>query len=473
MNYHTNNVTENRFYSTVKPGWKLPGILALLVAIGFAGCDQITSTDQEVDELEEAVGPYEQERTSPLSSGDVDGEAVFIDMNENTAMDLAETIAGNGIENITNVSFTGDEKSGGTFEFSGDHDVIGLSSGVSLSSGKVSSAEGPNENSATSTGFGNDGDDDLSALAGITTFDAAVLEFDFEVPADAQTISIDYVFGSEDYNQFVGSDFSDIMAIFVNGDNCATVDGEPIRSNTINNGNASTDPSNPDLFISNDPFFEDADGETVSDDDLLFTEMDGFTVVLTCEADVVAEETNTIKLAIADANNDIIDSWAYFGEDSFEPDVTEVDDPEEAEGCGPGFWRNSAIDQGIWTEDDDFGPSDKTGDVFNLAVEEVDNGGPGNGRGGPPGSGDDPKDRTLQESLDGGGGPGVKGAQRILLRAAVAGLLNAQNVDIFYEIPTTDEVINEVNEALDTQDRGIILELADSLDDYNNQECPL
>lgn len=79
---------------------------------------------------------------------------------------------------------------------------------------------------------------------------------------------------------------------------------------------------------------------------------------------------------------------------------------------------------------------------------------------------------TLHEALDGGGGSGVEGAQKILIRAAVAALLNAQHEDINYPL-TTMEVIDEVNAALATGDRDEILALAEQLDEFNNLGCPL
>lgn len=74
--------------------------------------------------------------------------------------------------------------------------------------------------------------------------------------------------------------------------------------------------------------------------------------------------------------------------------------------------------------------------------------------------------KTLLQSLQGGGGPGLEGAARILLRAATAAALNAASA-INYPL-TTAQVIAQVNTALASQDRAIMLDLATQLDLYNN-----
>lgn len=79
---------------------------------------------------------------------------------------------------------------------------------------------------------------------------------------------------------------------------------------------------------------------------------------------------------------------------------------------------------------------------------------------------------TLLEALDFGGGPTVTDAARILIRAAVAAVLNATHPDVDY--PRAEaSVIAEVNAALATGDRDTILDVKDGLDADNNLGCPL
>lgn len=236
--------------------------------------------------------------------------------------DLAEQLAGVGVT-VSNVSFTGDERAAGTFV--GAEAVIGFDDGVILSSGQAVDVEGPNESGSTTTNLGQPGDVDLTALAGFQTYDATILEFDF-VP-DGDTVFFEYVFGSEEYNEYVGTSFNDVFAFWVNGENCALVGDPavPVTINTINNG------TNSALYVDNT-------GGT------RHTEMDGFTVPLTCEAAVNDGVTNSMRLAIADAGDSALDSWVLIqaGSLTTDPDPDPDPDPDLPAGAIP--WTGHGSD---------------------------------------------------------------------------------------------------------------------------------
>jgi hypothetical protein len=130
--------------------------------------------------------------------------------------------------------------------------------------------------------------------------------------------------------------------------------------------------------------------------------------------------------------------------------VTIVVECEKLAGCTPGFWKNQTL---VWQ---DFGPDDtlsSAGLVFPASLS---------------GFGDD----TLIEALNYGGGPGAEGAAKILLRAAVASLLNADHDDVNFAM-TEAEVIAAVNAALASEYRATMLELASELDGLNNTGCSI
>lgn len=231
-----------------------------------------------------------------------------------TPNDMANALVGSGVT-VSSVTYTGANRAAGTF--SGGLGSILFDNGIVLDSGKVQThpgdptcsrgVEGPNtcheQFSDNSTAFGTAGDADLTTLAGHPTHDASILEFDF-VPQQA-TIQFQYVFSSEEYSNFSNTPFNDVFGFFVNGTNCALVPGtnQPVSINTINNGNdAGGDPT-----PHNAAFFRDNVRPTPTID----SQMDGLTTILTCNATVNAGVTNHMKLAIADASDNILDSAVF------------------------------------------------------------------------------------------------------------------------------------------------------------------
>jgi hypothetical protein len=150
----------------------------------------------------------------------------------------------------------------------------------------------------------------------------AYLEFDF-VPS-GEKVFFQYIFASEEYNEFVNSQFNDVFGFFINGVNCGTVGNPllPVSVNTINNGNPfGSGGPNAVLYQNNDI----ASGATIN------TEMDGLTVVLTCTAVVIPNAANHAKLAIADTGDTSLDSNVFLksGSVTTVPSVeAKVDHPE-------------------------------------------------------------------------------------------------------------------------------------------------
>ncbi|HEX9945038.1 MAG TPA: DUF3344 domain-containing protein [Thermoanaerobaculia bacterium] len=127
------------------------------------------------------------------------------------------------------------------------------------------------------------------------------------------------------------------------------------------------------------------------------------------------------------------------------------DEPPGNQGCTPGYWKNHTSS---WAGTG-FSPGQTTGSVFSGASAFPSL-----------------ASQTLLQSLQGGGGSGTLGAARILLRAAVAALLNAAHPGVDYP-RTTAEIIADVNAALASNNRATMLALATELDNDNNLGCPL
>ncbi len=121
------------------------------------------------------------------------------------------------------------------------------------------------------------------------------------------------------------------------------------------------------------------------------------------------------------------------------------------EGCSPGFWKNRAVTLGLYDTSRTLGSVFTFGPAFTSFAS-----------------------KTFLEALNFKGGNTIQAAAQILLRQAVAALLNAENPSVSYP-RTVTEIENAVNGVLNTVTpiRESILALAASLDADNNLQCPL
>ena len=256
------------------------------------------------------------------------------------AEDLVDVLLGDGIT-VTSVSYTGANCAAGTF--SGGTGTIGFEEGIVLSSGDVAIVVGPNDESGATRDNGNPGDAALDTLIpGYDTYDAAVLEFDF-IPS-TNLITFEYVFGSEEYNEYANTEFNDVFGFFLNQVNVALLPDNvtPVAINNVNCGNSGGDggaiAQNSEYFIDNDP--ENSTPCYIGDDNLLETQLDGLTVVLQVVASVNPGVENHIKLAIADAGDYLLDSDVFIKAGSFVPynplNLNKTDGLGEGECLNPG-----------------------------------------------------------------------------------------------------------------------------------------
>lgn len=226
----------------------------------------------------------------------------------NNGDQLVNTIVGSGIT-TSNVKYKGAPDATGLFS-DGLSSGIGLDKGIILTTGKASLAVGPNTSDSAGQNNGLDGDADLNTLLPIpNTGDASSLEFDFE--SQTGDLFFNYVFASEEYNEFANSSFNDVFGFFVNGQNIALIPGTttPVSINNVNGGNPlGQNAKNPEFFVSNDP----SDGKPAFD-----IQYDGFTKVFTAKATGLQKGKNTIKFAIADAGDKSYDSAVFIQAGTF------------------------------------------------------------------------------------------------------------------------------------------------------------
>ncbi|MFT4679454.1 MAG: gliding motility-associated-like protein [Litorivivens sp.] len=258
-------------------------------------------------------------------------EAQILIDNSLTVEDYVQNVLigqGVAVSNITFNGAPGDQVNMQIGSFDGTACNVGIPSGLVLGSGDVSFVEGPNNSggfTGNSPGNFDTSDPDLTALIpGYTVNDWAILEFDF-VP-NGDTLSFNYVWGSEEYMEWVNTSFNDVFGFFLSGPgilgpysngaiNIAQIPGTalPVTIDNVNLG------SNPEYYIDNEV---EADSQTND----YYIQLDGFTVPLEAMAIVECGGSYHIKIAIADAGDTILDSAVFLEEGSFSSNsVVEVD----------------------------------------------------------------------------------------------------------------------------------------------------
>lgn len=244
-------------------------------------------------------------------------------MSSQAQLTVSQQPAGNLVNNVllgdgvtaSNITFTGDAAMIGSFN--GSNSNIGLNNGIILSTGRIQDAIGPNNSPSEGEDLGRAGFPQLEALInGGETEDAAVLRFNFRCEGDL--VQFRYVFASEEYPEFVGSQYNDAFAFFIQGpgitgiQNIALIPGtgNPVAINNINAG------SNQVYFVNNGNGTSGG-GQTV--------QYDGFTRPLIAQANVQPCETYTITIVIADVSDGIYDSAVFLEGQSFTSPEVELD----------------------------------------------------------------------------------------------------------------------------------------------------
>lgn len=227
---------------------------------------------------------------------------------------------------VSNISYQGANSAIGSF--TANNTNLGISSGIIMTTGTINNnGNGPHgPNNSPDSGFdnGTGGFPLLTSIVNRQTYNATVLSFDFSTCSDS--IEFRYVFGSEEYPEYVGSQFNDVFGFFISGpgfngqQNIARLpNGAVVAINTVNNGNTTpaagvnpTPPTNPQHFVwngnGNQPPYNLSD---------IYIQYDGFTRVLTAKAKVQCNATYRLTLAIADVGDPIYDSGIFLEAKSF------------------------------------------------------------------------------------------------------------------------------------------------------------
>lgn len=232
------------------------------------------------------------------------GQTISITAESNANALAAAITAGNTGISVVSSSFSGSTNSAGIYTNAAG--TYGIGSGIVLSSGDVNDYNtGPSTSSGTSTDFNTTATLAQAALLtqitpGFTSYDVAQLEIKFTMQANYDTVYFNVVWGSEEYNEYVGTSFKDAFGLFIDGVNIAQVGGIPINVD------------HPQMsFLSG-------------------TELDGVLTpggnpLLTFSQVVVGAGEHTMTFIISDTADHVLDSTAYIS--AFGAEVPKVPEP--------------------------------------------------------------------------------------------------------------------------------------------------
>ncbi len=168
---------------------------------------------------------------------------------------------------------------------------MSIPDGILLASGEAENALPPDESTGMTTMMGLPGDNALvSQIVGqsVAAYDTVVLEIHFDAGPSVNSFSFDFIFGSEEYPEYVNEEFNDCFGVFLNNSQIVyDYTGAPI---TING-----------------PYF--TDGNNVKTPPENGMEYDGSTAVLNTKAPVTAGSSgNVLKIVISDVADQKLDS---------------------------------------------------------------------------------------------------------------------------------------------------------------------
>lgn len=269
---------------------------------------------------------------------------------------ITNIFLGEGVE-VLNVQFQGSSSAVGFFQ-NGD-DEVGLGRGIVMSTGYAVSAPGiigvdaSGGIQASESASGPAADPDMQALSGTTDINDLVSYTITFIPI-SDTLRFRYVFASEEYPEYVCSDFNDVFGFFISGpgingpfsgnaENIALIPETslPVAINNVNPGVVGANGTvinctPPSGSLAYSQYYNNNNGSANR------PVFDGLTDVFTAEAVVFPCSTYTIKLVICDVADELFDSGVFleaksFGTGSLNVKAATVSlDGSVAEGCTQG-----------------------------------------------------------------------------------------------------------------------------------------
>lgn len=216
--------------------------------------------------------------------------------------------------------------------FSNTNPSFPFNAGIILTTGNIDVAPGPNSSAGESNTDGVNQstiDADLQGLISYTVSNASVLQFRFNSLL-SNTFSFSYIFGSEEYPEYVCSEYNDVFGFFLTGPDpytgiittkniaiipnsisAANPNGIPVSINALNSGTVGSSGSSSNCTSLNysQYYVNNSNGTAV--------EYDGYTTVLEATSMLRPCSEYEMKISIANVGDNAFDSGVFLKKGSF------------------------------------------------------------------------------------------------------------------------------------------------------------
>lgn len=238
---------------------------------------------------------------------------------------------------LKNVRYRGARRSIGYFNEADS--ILGMNQGIVLTTGRIQTIAGDNQETATTTANFNKGHRILKKVTQEQLYDAAILQFDFYPNSDF--VSFNFAWGSEDYPEFLESKYGDFLTFLLTMPDGRVIDlarlanEDEIHASTINQEQQAMyyvnncEATIPVVVPESDTFQQSIKGY-----DLVLAQrpnvdlarhqkavypiaFDGFTKVIKAQCAVQPHLRHRLQIAIADRGNRIYDSAVFIEMGSF------------------------------------------------------------------------------------------------------------------------------------------------------------
>ena len=259
---------------------------------------------------------------------------------QNITTFVEQHLKGNGVY-ITNVKFNNVQGNItfpqiGTFNSNG-FPHLQMDQGVVLTTGNVSLAPGPNNNGGATAAVTSHYTDPMTQMAALVSnplTSCATIDFDFV--SISPFVTLNYCFGSEEYDEYVWSSFNDVFAFFVTGPDptspthqsmtkniaiiphtisAAHPNGIAVAINTVNGKTEAENPSAGHYHYSE--FYVHNDFPTG-------VQYDAFTQKLSANATLLPCEQYHMHISICNVSDKNLDSGVFLEESSFNSPSADV-----------------------------------------------------------------------------------------------------------------------------------------------------